>query len=104
MRCWAPWLIPQRRHRLLGLVLLHEAEHAVGDHDDGDHRRLERHALGALQRPGHQRHHHRHQQQVGQRVGELGQQLAPGRHLGLWIQPVGTGPHQALGGLRRVET
>ena len=42
----------ERRDRLLGPAFLQEAEHGIGNDDDGDHERLERHAGGVLQRPG----------------------------------------------------
>ena len=91
------------RHRLLGLAFLDEAEHAVGGHDQADHDRLERHAVGAFQGPGHHRDRDGRQEQVDQRVGELGEQLAPGRHLGRRLQAVAAGPGQARGRLGRAQ-
>ncbi len=70
----------QGGHRLLGPRLLHVAQHRVG-HDDGqDHDDLEGHLVGALQQPRHQRHDHGRDEQVDERVGELGQEAAPAGH------------------------
>jgi hypothetical protein len=86
----------QRRHRLLRLPLLHEPQHGVRDDDDGDHDRLERRALRALERPGHDGDDDGCEQQVDERVGELGQELPPGRHLGRGIEAIGADACEAV--------
>jgi hypothetical protein len=88
----------RRRHalqgsdRLLRLGLLHEPQHGVGDEDHGDHHRLERDALGAVDDPDSERDGDCREQQEHERVDELGQQLAPGGHRRFRVDPVRTDP------------
>jgi hypothetical protein len=78
------------------LGLLHVAEHAVEQHDDRDHDRIDRPAA-ALDCPGNERNGDRPQQQVDQRVLELRQHQPPARCRRGGAQLVRSVPRQAAG-------
>ena len=79
----------ERGHGLFGAGLLNIAEHGVDDQDQHDHDRIERQRFAAfgsggrvhaLDEPRDRGDHGGGQQQVDQRVLELGQELLPLRH------------------------
>ena len=83
------WHLGQRVDRLVGLRLLHVAEHGVHDEDQHDHYGIEGQRLAALgargrihllDDPRDQRNGRRGKQQIDQRVLELLQELLPLRH------------------------
>ena len=85
---------PDRRHRRLGLALLEEADHRIGQHHGQDHAGID----PVLQGP---RHHGGAQQDIDQHVVELRQkpQQRPARpRLGQPVRPVFGQPPRGLGG------
>jgi hypothetical protein len=91
----------ERRDRCLRLALLEKPEDAVPQHDQRDDDRLDRRPMRSLEEPRHERDDDRREQQVDQRICELGDELAPGRRSGLRVQPVGTDTNQPCSRLRR---
>ena len=57
----------------------------------------------ALKNPGDQRHDDRGDQQVDQRLGELGKELSPGRHRRGGLEPVRAEAGQSGGGFSRAQ-
>lgn len=94
-----PPACPPARDGVLGLVLLHEAEHRVGHDDEDDHQRVDGQPSGAVGDPGDDGDDDGREQQVDQRVRELPQQPLPGRVLGGAPQLVGAVALQSRRGL-----
>ena len=78
------------RNGVVSARLLHVSEDPIEKHDGGDHDRVDRRPVGVFDQPGSQGDGHRSQEQVDQRIVELGDEFAPGRHRRDTAQLVGS--------------